>query len=187
VSKLEKKNFLKELMETGQFYIDEDGHLILLGEYAILSPAGVLLKLQQLLEENVGKEKTEKILMSLGEFQVESAARRYIKRFHFQKIDKRQIADLTFKIINSLGWGDVTIKKISFKDKTADVILKNSTLSLKYKQLFQKNSERPIDYWLAGILKKHFSLIFGEEMEIKEVKCLAKGDEFCEFIVISKS
>lgn len=174
-------------METGQFYIDREGHTVLLGEYVILFPVGVVLQLQQSIEKILGEEKAKEVITALGEFQVEAAARRYIKRFNFQKLDKRKIMDLTTRIINILGWGNVLVNKMSLKDKTAHIILKESTLSLKYKHVYQKESNKPIDYWVAGILKKHFSLIFGTEVEIKETKCLACGDPYCEFIVKPKS
>ncbi|MEM5861375.1 MAG: 4-vinyl reductase [Candidatus Aenigmatarchaeota archaeon] len=183
---MRRRSFISTLIESGQLITDNFDHPILLGEYLLLVPMGVILKLQEILKEVVGKETTKKIFFSLGEFQVEAAARRYMKMFHLEKLDKRKIMDFTIKIIGSLGWGKFLIKKLSFKEKTAIVILKGSALAMKYKQIYQKNSDEPIDYWLSGIIAKHFSVIFETEMEVKEVKCLAMGDPYCEFIAKPK-
>jgi len=35
----------------------------------------------------------------------------------------------------------------------------------------------------SGILEAHFSAHFSEDVSVEEVKCFAKGDDFCCFII----
>ncbi len=180
-----QKDFFTNLIRSGKLIVDSNGNAKLFDEFILLMPIGVLVKLRERLVKNIGEAKTNKIFMELGEFQVEAAAKRYIKKLNFQKIDKRKIMEFTSYILNILGWGNVIIEKFSFNEKTASIILKNSTFSLKYKLLF-KDSNKPIDYWVAGMLKKHFSVIFETKLDIKEEKCMACGDNFCKFIIKPK-
>ncbi len=176
--------FFTKLMESGQLRIDDNGHIILFGEYMFLLPAGPAVKLMDLLKKEVGGKKAGKIIMKLGEYQVEMAAQRYLKRFGLKEVDRKKIFDFTSNIIkNILGWGDIVFDYVSFEEKKARIFVKSGAFPLKYKLLYKKSSRSPVCYWLAGILRKHFSVIFGKEMKIKETKCLACGNNFCEFQV----
>jgi len=180
-------NFFKQLIESGQFFVDESGHLVVFNEFILLIPIIDVIKLRELLINEIGKKKANEIFVKIGEYQVEAAAKRYIKKFNFQNIDKIKITKFTSEIINNLGWGRFEIKKMLFEEKRATAILRNSAMAIKYKLLYKENSKEPIDYWFAGILKKHFSVIFGKKIEVKEVKCMAMGDSHCEFVISPKN
>ena len=177
-----RSSFFTQLIETGQFLIDEEGHAILLGEYLLLIPPSVILKLQGILEKELGKNKTEKILSELGEVQIEKALDRYVKNYDMSKLDKTKIADFGMKVFSSIGWGQAIFKSFSFQNKTADIILKDNILCLKYKELYKKLSKRPIDFYISGMIKKVCKRWLEANVEVKEIKCLACGDPYCEFI-----
>lgn len=44
-------------------------------------------------------------------------------------------------------------------------------------------SDRPFSQLIRGIIAGCFENIFGKGIKVEEVKCMAKGDEYCEFIV----
>ncbi|MBU5537076.1 MAG: 4-vinyl reductase [Candidatus Aenigmatarchaeota archaeon] len=175
------RNFLIELLETGQLRVDENGHLILFNEFGILTPSGVVVKLRELLERQFGEKVADKILMKLGEYQVEAAAKRYIKILGIHRLDKNKIIQFTEKILNVLGWGKILVQP--FHDSIVTVIMKESALGIRYRKMYKKNSKRPIDFWVAGMLKKHFSVIFETEVKVKETKCMAMGHPYCEFLI----
>lgn len=182
-----KKNFLFELMKTGHIKIDTTGHIIAFDEYIYLLPSGVVLKLRELLETSLGPDKADNLIKELGKFQVEAAAKRYVKTLGIEKLSKMKLMEFTYNIINILGWGLITIDKLSIENKTAHITLRESALALKYKKTYQKTSDRPIDFWIAGILEKHFSVILQTDVEVNETKCIAMGHPFCEFVMKPKS
>jgi len=46
-----------------------------------------------------------------------------------------------------------------------------------------KNLNKPFSHWLRGILAGFGSRYFGRRISAVEVKCIAKGDPYCEFII----
>jgi predicted hydrocarbon binding protein len=170
-------------MKTGQIKIDAMGHIIAFNEYISLLPSGVVLKLRDLLESSLGPDKADSLIKELGKFQVEAAAKRYVETLGIEKLSKMKLMEFTYNIINILGWGLITIDKLSIENKTAHITLRESALALKYKKVYQKNSDRPIDSWIAGILEKHFSVILQTNVEVNETKCISMGHPFCEFIM----
>ncbi len=184
---MEKSAFFGHLIETGQFVITEDGHAMLLGEFALLIPSRIFLELHELLEKNLGRREAEKIIETLGEFQVEAALERYRKRFKINKIEREKLKDFLFKLFNIMGWGGGTLNKISYEKKYAEFIMTNSTLGKKYLIVNKRKSKYPIDFYIVGWLKKVFETLFGSKVKVIEIKCLAKGDQFCEFIISQNS
>ena len=177
-----KSKFFTHLIETGQFRIDEDGHAYLLNEFFFLLPPSILLKLQEILERELGYKKMKKIIMELGIFQTQMAIKRYIKIYNIVKINKGKIINFGLNILKILGFGKIEIKKISYDKKIIELIIKSSTLPLEYKKMYKKKSKKPIDFFVCGLIKGSFSSIFEEEIEVKETKCIAMGDPYCEFI-----
>ena len=110
-----KSAFFSKLIESGQFNVEDSGHAMLFGEYLLMVPPSVMLKLQMDLEKMVGKKRSQKLLSDLGEYQISQALERYVKRFSIKKIDKRKILDFEKNILNILGWGDFSLNDISFR------------------------------------------------------------------------
>ncbi|MBO3800342.1 MAG: 4-vinyl reductase [Candidatus Brockarchaeota archaeon] len=46
-----------------------------------------------------------------------------------------------------------------------------------------KGSNEPQNHFMRGILAGFFECLFGRVFNVTEVKCIAKGDPYCEFIV----
>jgi len=184
---MQRSSFFTQLIETGQFLIDEKGHAVLLGEYLLLIPPSVILKLQGILEKELGKNKAEKIMSELGELQIEKALERYVKRYGIKKLGKMKIAEFGMNIFSSIGWGKAIFRNFSFEKKTANIVLKDNVLCLKYLELYKTPSKQPIDFFICGMIKKAFSSWFETNVQVKEIKCLAHGDSCCEFRAEPKS
>lgn len=174
--------FLTKLMQTGQFTFEE-GHIRMLGEYVLLFPSGVVVHMYDVLLKKLGRKKTGKLLEEMGRYQVEAAAKRYLKRYSFSELSKSKIMDFTTKILNSTGWGMIEVSRMSMKNRSAQVIVRESTLPTKWLMLHKNNSKKPIDFWLKGLIKEHFTVIFGSKVKVVESKCIACGDKYCAFDV----
>ena len=48
---------------------------------------------------------------------------------------------------------------------------------------FKNKKDRPMSHLVRGGLAGVFSGIYGRDFEVEEVKCLAKGDPYCEFVI----
>lgn len=167
-------NFEKWLKE-GKIIIDS-GKIVILNATNILVPTRVLIYLFKLLEEKFGKEKSREIQIKMGEFQIAQALTRYKQLFEIEKIEKRKYLEMGTSIAEMLGLG---IWKIS--ENLA--IVENNPIPTEYILMFEKSPE-PIDYYLLGITRKVYESYFGKEVEVKETKCIACGDPYCEFQII---
>ena len=46
--------------------------------------------------------------------------------------------------------------------------------------------EKPIDYYICGVWEEVFTIFLEKPVICEEVKCYAKGDDHCEFVVKPK-
>ena len=163
-----------EWLKIGKIRI-ENGNIIIFNATNILFPTRSWLKFCKLLEEELGKEKAEEFQRKVGEFQIAQALHRYKKLFNIEKIEKEKFFEMGAYIAEVLGLG---IWKIS-KNKT---IIENNPISSEYKLMFGKSS-KPIDHYLAGMIKNVYQSYSGKPVVVKETKCIACGDPYCQFEV----
>jgi len=50
---------------------------------------------------------------------------------------------------------------------------------------FVNKRDRPMGHLMRGLLAGAFGESYGREFSIREVKCIAKGDDYCEFVITS--
>ena len=48
---------------------------------------------------------------------------------------------------------------------------------------FIGKKDRPVSHLIRGGLAGVFKEAYGRDFRVREVKCIAKGDEYCEFII----
>lgn len=48
----------------------------------------------------------------------------------------------------------------------------------------EKNVNKPFSHWLRGLLAGFGSRFFGRRVSAVETKCIAKGDPYCEFVIV---
>jgi len=172
-------NFFSNLIETGQFRVDDDGHVDIMNEFAMIMPSPVAGKLYYEMEKELGEEKCAEIWKDIGRFQVEQAAERYQGRYNFENMSRNKIIEFTSKMIKLNGFGDIKFSEFT-KEEGAKVTLAGSVLASRYRNIAGEK-DKPVDFWAAGILERHFEVIFGVDVEVEETKCLAKGDDHCSF------
>ena len=83
-------------------------------------------------------------------------------------------------IFKAMGFGRMEIRQVDKNLRRAKIIVEDSFEC----ELF-KGKNKPASHFLRGILKGWFSGFFGmSSIEITEVKCIAAGDPYCEFIIM---
>jgi hypothetical protein len=50
-----------------------------------------------------------------------------------------------------------------------------------------KKTDDPVCHWTRGFLAGYLSEIIGVNIEVSEIKCLGRGDEYCEFEIKVKT
>jgi predicted hydrocarbon binding protein len=177
-----EENPLLKFIKEGKVEITKDGKIIGFNEYAIILPIRVLNKLFFLLKENFGEDKAEEILKELGRFQVKQAIQRYVKIFGWGYLSKDKILEYAKQIAFTLGLGKYEFRKLN--NEYSIIISKTpfaEELLLEYSR-----QNRPVDHYIKGIWEMFFEALLGKPMICEEVKCYAKGDDCCEFIVKPK-
>lgn len=75
-----------------------------------------------------------------------------------------------------LGWGVFKI----IKEKPLILRSENSFIAKEY--LKHRASEKPICDFVSGFAAGSASVFLKREINIRELKCIAKGDKYCEFV-----
>ena len=78
------------------------------------------------------------------------------------------------------------VKVMNVKRHHAVFHLKNPFICEQYKKLFG-SSKKPIDYYLAGLFAGASHEIIAGKVKCIETKCVAKGDEYCEFVIYGEN
>lgn len=174
--------FFTNLLDTGEFRVSDTGNIQIMNEYIFLIPSPAMAHLYGRMEERAGREEAAEMLRDMGRFQVQQAAERYVDQYNFDEMSHEKIQDFTSKVIKLNGFGDVRFTEFDPDTERATVELKTSVFASRYRDV-NGESETPVDHWLAGILEKHFSVIFDMDAEVEEEECVAMGDDRCLFTV----
>ena len=94
------------------------------------------------------------------------------------KTDEGTIKTLS-SIFEIYGLGALEILDLNNKDKKAILRIKDSSIA--QEQLKKSKEKKPVCIMTAGILAGLFTYIFGKDVDCVERKCVAQGQEYCEF------
>ncbi|MEM5782488.1 MAG: 4-vinyl reductase [Candidatus Aenigmatarchaeota archaeon] len=177
----EENIFLKWVKE-GKIEFTKEGTILAFNEHIIQIPVRVLNRLFILLKENLGENKAQEILKELGGFQVKQAFQRYIRIMGWKYVPKDKIWEFVKNVLISLGLGKYTIEKTEEK---YIFLISKSPFAEEFVVEYG-NQKNPIDHYIAGGLEVFIKAITGKPMVCEEIKCYAKGDDCCEFIVKPK-
>ncbi|MDY6778792.1 MAG: V4R domain-containing protein [Candidatus Nanohaloarchaea archaeon] len=179
----EKSNFFSSLIEKGQFRVDEKGHAVLFGEFLFMVPPKVILRLQDELEDRLGREEMEELMVELGLYQVEQASDRYREKFSIDNISHNKLLEFIKDILKVLGWGEIDLTSFERDKGVFTVKVKHPTLPSIIRNDIGEKREEPVCHYLRGILKGAFGAILSvENLQIEESTCAATGDsDICVF------
>jgi len=77
---------------------------------------------------------------------------------------------------SSQNWGEIVFD-LDFAKSSGKVLVKNCFEARAVK------SKQPVCYFIKGYLTGFLTVLMQKPVNLSEVRCLAKGDEYCEFIV----
>ncbi|RLF26728.1 MAG: hypothetical protein DRN05_06635 [Thermoplasmata archaeon] len=88
---------------------------------------------------------------------------------------KRELWDAMSKVIKALGWA--SIETLNWSDDGIGIRIRADGL-VECQLLKRHMGSHMFRGFISGILSR----LFGKELLAKEVKCISKGDEYCEFL-----
>jgi hypothetical protein len=118
------------------------------------------------------------VLYSAGKRVGEYVAIRIREMFSLNKEDL--VLALT-QAIQSAGWGITEIQSINFEGLSATIIVRDC-----FEAAAWRKKPYTVCHWTRGYLAGYMSTVFGKPVEAIEIKCVAKGDEHCEFKIQTK-
>ncbi|MEM2984608.1 MAG: V4R domain-containing protein [Candidatus Jordarchaeaceae archaeon] len=164
-----------KLKESMSF--NELGQVSILGWNHIITPIQTLILFIKAIEKQHNQEESRKILLELGK-QVGRGAALLIKS-ESQKNNKNQLSEV-LKYNTVSGWGRVI--SIEGSVDTGKLKIKGvSTMALSY-----NHSDRPVCTFVGGALVGILQVITSKEWICKETKCMAMGNDYCEFELETK-
>lgn len=180
--------FVKKLLVLGQLKW-EDGAFFVGGERSVIFRAGLLVKLQNRLEEQIGCENAGELMKALGREQSRSAFERYADSGINKKapISHGEISYPEDPVIRAgkqfletTGWGKFNY--LWFKEqKRAVVEVENSPIALAFVEKHGPTSERQVCHFLAGLLEGSTGFTLGKDVKYVEKECVAHGSKKCIF------
>jgi predicted hydrocarbon binding protein len=178
---MEEHPFLK-LVKEGKIIFTSEGKIMGLNEFQIILPVRVMNRLFFLLNQEI-PGKASSILKELGKFQIIQAIERYKSVLHWSEIEKEKAFEFGTKfLLPTLGLGVFNIKK---REGCFFISTSKTPFAEELILEYGKQNE-PIDYYLCGMWEEVFTIFTGKPMICEEVKCYAKGDDCCEFVVKPK-
>jgi predicted hydrocarbon binding protein len=142
------------------------------GDRAVMMRAEYLTKMLASVRKEFGSG-GEVIIYEEGRVYGNDVAVDYAERLGADLI-RSNFSDV-LKLYTALGW---------FKLEGLDENRQNGTVTMQTSGCFEcegRKSQRPYSHFVRGHLGGFLSVLLGEELECEEVRCIAKGDRFCEF------
>jgi hypothetical protein len=152
-------------------------HLTVGRSKAVIFPLHALEGLVKTLRNTLNPTAVQAILWYQGKEIGKSEKELYEKDYKAKSV--QQAVELLKARTLLLGWGITEVIKVDEKKKSARIRLFDSWEC----NMFKGNNNGPQNHFFRGILAGFFSSLFEVELGATEVKCIARGDPFCEFVV----
>jgi len=152
-----------------------DGKIVekMTGLHVITYPSIFVLGIWSALYEILGKKLAPKIITSFhrdtGKTIVQVGRRNF-------KLEDKYAFEFYFWLISAIGWGEIKEFKFDFEKK-------EGLWQIEYKGLLPKNAPKDVTFHdnFKGEIIAAGDEAFHVALEVKETRCIAKGDPFCEF------
>ena len=93
------------------------------------------------------------------------------------KLFEDDLLNVSFEIVEKSGWGKIDL------DRDKRLVRSYNSLVSKYYLKHKGVSEEAIDDIMRGIIGAIFEEVEGRECNVTETKCIAKDDDYCEFVI----
>lgn len=157
----------------------EKGLVVVAGERSVLLPPSFIT----LLQDGVMREKGEgwrKIFYEAGKKAMDKLAPTYklLMLIPRNSASKKKLIEELVEVWSWMSCGRPEVTKIDLRNNRFTFRLYGSSIAKQY----LGKGETMCDY-LAGMVAGGVGSLIGESLKCREVRCIAKGDEFCEFEV----
>ena len=142
---------------------------------AVIMPRGMFWALWSAFEKIFAQSGLIVVLYDSGKKMGEHAAKRIGELFG---LSGRKLVEALAQAGQATGWAITEIKEIDFENCSATVVVKEG-----FEAIVWKKKPYPVCHWTRGYLAGYLSSVFKKQVEAEETKCLAKGDEHCEFVI----
>jgi len=168
-------NPFSHYLETGQLDFST-GHIKFFNVDMIMVPTSTMAHFYKSCGENA-----KDIFYKVGFEQVKAAFAAYEKQFKVSQMSFETFQSLFPESLQLGGWGKIFFKNIDFDNiKKNLIVVEKNPFAQHYFKMFGKQ-QTGIDDYLRGVFAAGFFLISAIKVKCVETKCIAKGDEFCEF------
>jgi predicted hydrocarbon binding protein len=158
------------------------GAIDVLGDRSLIETALLFGNMHKLVFEALGYEKGYNLICQVGIQTSEAWIRPYLDRLKVDISDPRasftELAKEFAKYPTLRGYGVLELIDIDLQRKVVRFRLQNSPVA----QLLAGYG-KPVDAYIAGSLIAGARLVFGKNTVCREIMCVAKGDDHCEFEV----
>lgn len=163
-------DMFKKLLMAGQIKFEE-GSISFLNSRVVIAPSELFVNLMEKFKYN--DNICLKFYRASKSTNIKGFAKEVSKKYNLKQLD---LAKWLINTGNVSGWGNIKFIAQDNKNKTGVVEVRNG-ISQRIK------SKIPVDHFLRGQIAGGTSAAFNMEFECIERKCIAAGDECCEFVI----
>ncbi len=169
-------SLFKKLLFSKQFKYEKGRFYLMTEVPGVILPLDVWVKLQKSLMD-VDKDEAIKIISKIAFEQGENAGKRYKMRV---TSSFKGLLKFSKELSEVLGMGVITY----LKGGGSEVIfnISPSPFAERFVELYGRTKE-PVCYYLSNIAAGAFSGFTGKRWVAEEVKCVAKGDLYCQVML----
>jgi len=169
---------LKETLFSKLSY-DESGRLLLGNVIVLIIPRRIFSIVQRSISDMLGEGCAALVMYNAGYSVGYDVFAKTVKRFNN---DTKSAFEFFITVLTTRGWGDFKIVKFNENDNTYYIRVSSSY----GEDLFPSN--RAVCHFIRGLLTGSLQCLVdlkekGIKLYSREVKCIAKGDPYCEFLI----
>jgi predicted hydrocarbon binding protein len=120
--------------------------------------------------------KAKKVIVDVAKNQGETA----VKLARKLQRTSSEMANLMMQTVELMGLGEINLVNPDISTGKAVFKVRNCVVATEYKENKWKAKE-PVDYYLRGVIHGAVEELTGKKITCKETKCIARGDQYCEF------
>ncbi|MEM3586876.1 MAG: ATPase domain-containing protein, partial [Candidatus Jordarchaeaceae archaeon] len=154
----------------------ENGTIDFLGLRMIIFPAEVFSLLAKSLLDKYGYEAGYSLIRSLGKEVAHVLFEGFTKMFKVTTLE--EAVHFYARIGTLMGFGDVTVLEYNMERGVLRFRIINSSICALLKNLGKNTGA-----FQEGVIERTAEIFIGPKSKCEEVKCVAKGDECCEYLV----
>lgn len=159
--------------------IDLDGTLSIHGTRFCLERSSTFADLTETLLGLMGKDNAQSVLYEIGK----QIGDKVVKSFMVENLGytAEKLLDVCLKDIQARGWGNFVISEFNEESGFVRIRYYNPLVGT-----FLVGQDGPADSIVAGMISVIVNRVSGKKNEIAEIRCVADGNPYCEFVSQSR-